>query len=199
MSRLLHLVYLCFVLSFSQGAIVGYVPNPACAAPSGLLLIFHFSYFSFLFLRCSLFTQNIHPFPPQTPGCSFTSAIWNISGVPSAGDDVYITSNEQITIFINYSTIILSSLSIVGNSSDITFSLYSSLLNFTSNGCSSPLLPSITYSYLGIALQWNNSEGMSLLQMSNSTLITPGSIYGTDFYALEGSLPLSSPPPSLHI
>ena len=79
-------------------------------------------------LSCFLCSILIHQ-----PGCDFNGPIWNITGVPTAGDDVIITSDVQTTIFANSTSISLNSLWIGGNgtSAAITIVLNNCVLNIT--------------------------------------------------------------------
>ena len=139
-----------------------YVPNAACATPSGLSssslpvplshpvlktspllnlrtplhclpshhrhLLLAVRLHLYVSLSCFLCSILIHQ-----PGCDFNGPIWNITGVPTAGDDVIITSDVQTTIFANSTSISLNSLWIGGNgtSAAITIVLTNCVLNIT--------------------------------------------------------------------
>ena len=88
------------------------------------------SLFAFIYISLSCFLCTILIL---SPGCDFNGPIWNITGVPTAGDDVIITSDVQTTIFANSASISLNSLWIGGNgpSAAITIVLTNCILNIT--------------------------------------------------------------------
>ena len=88
------------------------------------------SLFAFIYMSLSCFLCTILIL---SPGCDFNGPIWNITGVPTAGDDVIITSDVQTTIFANSTSISLNSLWIGGNgtSAAITIVLTNCVLNIT--------------------------------------------------------------------
>eukprot|EP00026_Physarum_polycephalum_P006677 Phypoly_transcript_06728.p1 GENE.Phypoly_transcript_06728~~Phypoly_transcript_06728.p1 ORF type:complete len:538 (+),score=62.32 Phypoly_transcript_06728:124-1737(+) len=111
----------------------------------------------------------------STPsGCDFNSPIWNITGIPSELDDVIISSEVQITIYLNNSQTILHSLTFGTRASHgVTLALYNSLLKITATNR---------------LMHWGNANFSSTLVVHESTWIASVVFFGSELLVTNGSV-----------